>query len=200
MAERVYGVMHGSRTEIAGITTSDILIAPSRELMRDLLTLPPGTSVGIEDCPELQQPYEMRGRIIDFTESTKFYWGRIRRLCKRRGLNVVYLEDFETYKKYLEKHLEAISLIDVLEREMKEGGFPERVMQRMHRAQVEAEYIFVFEREKAIFDQIQATQPAIVILGRGHTDALLLNLDPFNQRGVSIGEYRAEEVFIPPWH
>lgn len=199
MVERLYGVIHGSIVELGGVRVLDNLVAPSRELMEDLLTLPPGTKVGLETCPELGQPLEIQGERFDVIESNKFYWDRIQRLCKRRGLRIVYLEDFGIFKKYLEKFLALKSLHVALKHEIEGDGVPERVMQQMHKVRVEAEYMFNFGREEKLWDRIQETQPTVAILGRGHTDPLLLDPAPLNERGISVGEYRLEEVFMPAW-
>lgn len=200
MIERLYGVNHGAVTRFGDAVLFDNLVAPSKDLMRDLLTLAPGTKIGIETSLELGHPVEIQGKVIDYLKSNKFYWNKIQGLCQRRGLEIVYLEDFETYKRYLEKVMELEPLNTALVTELTTGGVPERVMQQIYRVQTEADYLFVFEREEKIFDRIRETQPDIVILGRGHTDPLLVDPEAFSRRGISVGEQKTEEVFFPPWH
>ncbi|HVZ12263.1 MAG TPA: hypothetical protein VG965_04495 [Patescibacteria group bacterium] len=197
MAERLYGVEHGVST--ASWISSDKLVAPSRELMMDLFSLPPGTKVGIESAPEFAQPIDVNGNSIDISQTNQFYWHRIQRMCERRGLQVEYLEDFPTYRKYLEKLFELKPLREDLINELRSGGVPEKVMQQMHKVEVEAKYIFLFEREEKIFDRIQETQPQVVIIGRGHTDPLLLDPTPITSRNIEIGVQKTEEIFLPPW-
>lgn len=193
MLERIYGVTHGGELEVVGLRVSDIFIGPSRQSMRDLLTLPEGSSVGIETCPELEKPFEVRGQPIDVDKSTDFYWQRIKKLCQRKNLEVVYLEDFATYQKYVEKLVEVESLYRRLEGELVLGGLPDKVTQRIYKTQTEADHIFYQEREEKLLERIQETKPTVVILGRGHTDHLIKSKG-FKKRGIEPKQYLGEEV------
>lgn len=204
--EKLYGVIHGVGLEIAGAAIPENLVAPtlvgpSKALMEDILTLPPGATVGIESCPELQGPLEFQGQTIDFDSGGKFYWNRIRRLCQRRGLNVEYLEDFETYKRYLEKSLQAQALDRALAREFRRGNGSEidQILQDRYKAQVEAEHIHAFDREDKFLERLREVQPAIVVLGRWHADPLRQDPRILRDRGIAVGEYRTERVYRPHW-
>src|SRR3989344_26895 len=109
MVEHLYGIEHGVSLTIGGILIpgSETPVAPSRELMRDLLALPEGNSVGIEFTPEFQSPFNVDGIEINAGYESNFYWRRVMRTCDMRKLNVIYLEDFDTYKKYVRKLMEA---------------------------------------------------------------------------------------------
>src|SRR3989344_6670721 len=109
MVDRLYGIEHGRSLTVGDIVIpgSYTPVAPSRELMRDLLDLPKGISVGIEFAPQFQEPFDVDGLEVNAGFESSFYWRRIIRVCNMRKLNLVYLEDFDTYKKYVRKLLEA---------------------------------------------------------------------------------------------
>lgn len=199
--ERLYGVVHGSSGEMFGVRIYDTLVAPSRDLMADILTLPQGSTVGIETCPELEGQLIYQGESFMIPEPDRFYWGRIKRLCERRGVKFEYLEDFETYKKYLDKVLEGNALYDQLRSAQMTDNEEEasKLFPLIYANEVKRDYIHLFDREEAIFKRIEATKPTIAIIGRGHSDPYLQDDNFVNGRFV-VGEYRAETVFHEPWH
>jgi len=206
MVDRLYGIEHGRSLTVGDIVIpgSDTPVAPSRELMRDLLDLPKGSSVGIEFAPQFQEPFDVDGLEVNAGFESNFYWRRVMRVCGMKKLDLVYLEDFDTYKKYVRKLLEAKAFEQRAWKLYEENpdffetDDAKQLEAKHYVAEVEAQYIFVVEREAKIIDRIRETNPTVVILGKGHTDYLMQN--PSNSTPLSTTKYLRELVFPTPWH
>ena len=101
MVERVIGVEHGSGLSVNGVQLTHQEFSPSKTLLREIRSLPPGTSVGIEHTPELESEFEVDGFPVNTCGSR--YWKEIQDICRARRLTIVYLEDFPTYRRYVQK-------------------------------------------------------------------------------------------------
>lgn len=206
MVDRLYGIEHGRSLTVGGVVIpdSDTPVAPSKELMRDLLNLPEGSSVGIELCSQFQAPFDVDGIEINVGFESNFYWRRVKRVCDMRKLNVVYLEDFDTYKKYVRKLLEARAFEQQAWGHYEENpdffetDEAKQLAAKHYVAEVEAQYIFIVEREGKIIDKIRETNPTIVILGKGHTDYLTQIQD--DSYPMPNAKYIREVVRPTPWH
>lgn len=213
MVETLYGVQHGKSIGAKDMSAADFGAAPGKELIKELLLLPPNTSVGIEHTPELEKTFEVDG--IPNTTSGSLYWTEIRKVCEQQHLNTVYLEDFLTYKRFTQKIIEARALDeDLLKRNVKfrnshpnegtdkfeEDETIKKLLRKIYKTQIEGEYIFVIEREQKMLDKIAEYQPQVVILGKGHTDYLALKPEKLTSKGVSLGKYKTEERKFIPWH
>jgi len=206
MVERLYGVEHGISMQMAGVRISESLVAPSKGLLRDLLSQPQGTKVGIEFTPEFTSPFQIDEVEIKSSPSAYFYWRRIIRACQMRKLDIVYLEDFPTYKRFTRKLMEATAYDQILfQNFLKDDSFLDNekgkeLERKKYIAEVEKDYIFVVEREEKILERIAQTQPNIVILGKGHTDYLIQNKKIPASMGISVDSYQTEDVSPIPWH
>ena len=204
MLEQLYGIEHGKGLEVAGIRISESSVKPSRELLENLFSLPKGTKVGIEYTPDYTS-FQIDGISVNSSPTDDWYWKRIIRVCNTKGLDIVYLEDFPTYEKYARKLLESKALDLAIEQKwMKDRNFFNteegvELQNRFYIASVEADYIFIIEREEKILDRIAQAQPHTVILGKGHTNYLMQNLEELSNHGISVRKYYEEEVFIAPW-
>lgn len=206
MVDRLNGIEHGRGLTVEGllIPNSDIPVAPSRELMRDLLDLPRGSTVGIEFSQQFQEPFDVDDIEINAGLESNFYWRRIIRTCNIKKLNIVYLEDFDTYKKYVRKLLETKTLeqqgwdLYADNPEFFKTGQAKQLAAQHYMSETESQYIFVVEREAKILDKIRETNPTVVIIGKGHTDYLTQNTSDDNP--LSNVEYTREVVFQTPWH
>lgn len=213
MVETLYGVMHGKSLNVAGVRVADYDAKPGNELIKELFLLPSNTSVGIEHTPELEKTFEVDG--IPNITSGSLYWTEIRKVCEQQHLNIVYLEDFLTYKRFTQKIIEARALDeDLLKRNVKfrnshpnegtdkfeEDEAIKKLLRKIYKTQIEGEYIFAIEREQKMLDKIAEYQPQVVILGKGHTDYLALKPEKLTSKGVSLGKYKTEERKFIPWH
>ena len=206
MVERLYGIEHGISLTVEGIPIpgTETPIAPSRELIQDLLQLPKGSSVGIEFASQFQAPFDVDGVEINAGYESNFYWRRIKRVTDMAKLNLIYLEDFDTYKKYVRKLMEAkafeqqASELYLENADFFETNGAKQLAAKHYMADVEAQYIFVVEREVKIADKIRDTNPTVVILGKGHTDYLTQNQSDANP--IQGAKYTREIVFHRPWH
>jgi len=139
---------------------------------------------------------------IMVSPASKYYWRRLIDFCGRHKLRVVYLDDFETFEKVMEKRAEAEtykqrlrSFFERLESERSiytETNYVREWMEAGYRADVEAEYIFIVGREKKILENIQKTNPSIVVMGKGHGDIIFLNRGSLETQGISFGQYLRE--------
>lgn len=216
--DRLYGVAHGGQIVEQGLFSSrnigDVLVAPSRELMEDLLNLPKGTTVGIEYTPEIGTGLDVNGEHVDFAESSSFYWQRILRLGRKNNLNVEFLDNPDLYQKYLQQMADERRLSNKLDRKLSDKTHLETLRAR-HKAEVEAQFTFEIEREDAIIERILETNPTVAILGRVHADNIMQRLGKLKEKGVDIRLYRAElpdeetdpwsplpyqRSFIDPWY
>lgn len=196
--QRLYGVRHGGVETDNWGNRFEILVGPSRGLMKDLLTLPQGTRIGIEYSPEVDQLREVKGHPISFGEGYEFYWDRIQRVARRNSLDVQYLDNIAFYVTQVEKILEAQALFERGSRRV-EGNLNKHLgyMRASHRAGVEAEYAFQVEREDAILERIAELKPTVAIVGQGHGDVFVDRLEELSRRGITIGAYLAEDSTLP---
>lgn len=218
--DRLYGVAHGGEIVEQRLFSSrnlgDVLVAPSRELMLDLLNLPKGTTVGVEYTPEIATGLDVNGEHVVFTESSSFYWQRILRLAKKNTLNVAFLDNPDLYQKYLEQRADERRLSNKLDRKLSDKTHLETLRTR-HKAEIEAQYTFEIEREDAMVEKILETSPTVVILGRAHADNIMQRLELLKKKGIDIHLYLAESPdeeedpwseislpylrsFIDPWY
>jgi hypothetical protein len=213
MVEKLYGVEHGKSLELAGIRVADFDAKPGIELTKELISLPANTSVGIEHAPELEMTFKMDNSSIT-TGVNSNYWIKIKNICESKNLNIVYLEDFPTYKKFAGKLMEKNNADEEnlknyadfhiknpfkTTKEYEEDPEVRKIIRKSYKASVEAEYIFAIEREQKIFDKIAKYQPQIVILGKAHSDYAMLKPRELSSRKIPLGKYFIEERYTTPW-
>jgi hypothetical protein len=194
MIEQLYGVDHGYHHLLI---PEGLKVHPSIELMSNLLALPAGTKVGIEYTPKFDRPYFVDGQRFFDPPTQRFYWQRLRAICREAEHKIIYLEDFSTYKEYVRKENEIINLTKKIKKKTPNEE-KQKLLGSIYKLQVEAEYIHQVKRETAILNLIQKHQPTVVILGRGHTDYLMFNsssrLDP---KGIKVNSYQVETPDSP---
>jgi len=213
MVETLYGVMHGKSITVCEVPVIGFETTPGKELINELLSLPPNTSVGIEHAPELEKTFEVDG--VPKKTIGNLYWMEIKKICEQQHLNIVYLEDFPTFKKYVSKQMEKERLDEEnLEKnakfrkenpgktteEYEEDKEVRKISRKAYKAEVEAEYIFTIEREQKILDKIAEYQPQVVILGGKHSGYIALRPKELTSRKISLGRYKTEERPSVPWH
>ena len=212
MVERLYGIEHGKNITAGEIPAIDSETMPGEKLVNELLSLPPDTSVGIEHALELEEVFIVDG-LRKITHGSQ-YWIEIKRICNQQNLEVIYLEDFPTLKEYVRK----CNLKEKLDREILEDNTkfrkqnptktteeyeesPEvrRKIREAYKAGVEADYIFIIGREQKILEKIAERQPQVVLLGKGHSDYIMLRPVEFTSRKIPLGQYKVEERKSMPW-
>lgn len=212
MVETLIGVEHGRGLYAEGVRLAQEEYSPSNELLDKLSTLPKGARIGIEHTPELDSEFSLDGISI---KTPSKYWVELREACESKGLEVVYLEDFPTYVKFLRKMLEAQSYdSQVMDRmselielrpgmTMDEGEKDEQLrvaLGKSYRAGVEKDYIFLVERETKILDKIAKEDPLVAVLGNGHANYELVSPLEFLSRGILVGVNLREVRPATPWH
>lgn len=209
--EKMYGVMHSFTLEVEGFSIAEKAVSPSMDLFRELKSLPQGTVVGIEDF----DPREIRkltrkinGRKFGMSKSDRKYWQEIKSLCNDFGLEVAYLDDFQTYRKYVSKLFEqrdyshqAVGCYEKLDLEAfenniftRDGALSEvrNYNELGYKAGVESEKIFIIEREEKIAERIAKYRPQRVIVGMGHGDYWMVNDSALAANGITVDEYECE--------
>lgn len=194
MIETLYGVMHGKSVNLGPLRVKEIYISPSRDLLRDLESLQPGSKVGIEFYPDYQGTFEIQGKQVVLSEACRYYWESIIRQCNDLNLAVVYLDDFEAIKREAEIKLELNALDEMLQSQPENFDSYFIILQKIYALEVWAEYLFIIDREEKMFDRIVEEQPNMVILGRDHIVPLLLDPDPLVRRGLTVKEQKTEIV------
>ena len=213
MVERVIGVEHGTGLFVNGVQLTHQELSPSKTLLEKIRSLPPGTSVGIEHTPELESEFEVDG--LSISASGGEYWKEIQDICRARRLTIVYLEDFPTYRRYVQKAIgsEAYEQAILLRHHDFERLYPQgtteefeddeevaELLRKHYEAETKRDYIFYVEREHKMFDRIAQDDPQEVIIGMGHADYAMVKPDELLTRGVLVGEHFSEERFQVPWH
>lgn len=196
MVDRLYGVVHSLEYSFLGLQTDEAKTHPSGRLIAELLGRPPGTKVGIEYTPKFNRPFLVDGLKITIPPSQRFYWQTLRDICREKGHETIYLEDFHIYEEFTKKVLQGNILISKLEQDPPEKE-KWKLQKNLYKLAVEADYIWTIKRELAFLKLIQKTQPEIVIMGRGHTEYLTQNLDELTKRDIRIENYQTETVNSP---
>ena len=195
--ERMYGVVHGFRPDIMGLFSQDHFLLPSAELEIDLLSLPKGSTIGIEDFDPKEvrkETYKINGEPFLISKHSKAYWKRIKGVCGYCGLNIVYLDSFRIFKRAVAKvaemgcgdGFEAFS--ESFDRVLASGD----LTAEGYRAGIEAQYIFEVEREEEIIERLSELHPLRAIIGRGHGDVMVHMGKLLEGKGIRIGNYRRE--------
>lgn len=223
MIERAYGVTHGGEVfDRWGNSAGKLYIEPSDGLISELNNLPKGSKVGIEHSPDFcKEGYLIDGIEMEQDPTAFYYWGKIEQHCQRNGLEVIYLDDIETYKKYLGEVAKVVKLEselqkteqqieyyydgddegdDLLSKEELVDLYNDNccelplLKRDIYRHTVIRNYIHQVEREDRLFEKISITQPEIIILGAVHTKNLKEKQNFLTQNlGIEVGKYKFEE-------
>lgn len=181
MVERVYGVTHGLEVSLFGLFPQEVPTYPSRELVAELAQLPPGSSVGIETIPDMLQGLpdellEVDGERITWKPVRSQYWKSTKEVCDQLGHTVVYLDDIETLQAYVRKRVEQKKIGDALKaipHLPANEAQAQPLVEAYYKAEVEAEYIHVAQREEKMVEHIRKFNPTVVVIGIGHGDYLV---------------------------
>ncbi|KKT66052.1 MAG: hypothetical protein UW61_C0032G0003 [Candidatus Curtissbacteria bacterium GW2011_GWC1_44_33] len=196
MIERLYGVEHSIEAPWIFGGEEQIPASPSWELLFDLESLPQGTKVAIEYTPKFNRPFYVGETLALIPRPQRKYWQEIIQTCKTAKLDIVYLEDFPAFLEISRRRLQTAEILH----EAQEAG-PERKLElnrSLYRLDVETDYLYLFQRERTFLEKIQAAQPQIVIMGKGHTDFLITNRQEFSSRGITVACYQRETLSRPP--
>lgn len=201
--ERVYGVTHSFSLDVMGVYSQKGVVYPSNELLADLASLPQGSVIGIEtfDPKEVKRlTRKVNGQKFYLSKEDDFYWDLIKRHCQAGGLQVVYLDDFSTFREHVAKqqehqrlYLEYITECAYTDSTSDQIEAKERELaSAVYRAAIEARYIHEVKREEKIVERMARFRPRRAIIGRGHGDYLVLNSSLLENNGLSFGDYQRE--------
>jgi hypothetical protein len=205
MVEKLYGVEHGPvRIWRAPYFAELVPTHPSKELIRDLSSLPDGTSVGIELYQELAEA------ILSHDEEESTYMREILEVCHPR-LQVIFLDDQDLCERTDKKRSDATFMRNISsallrkidsERNSQNTSHYQETMrlirQSEYRAEVEADYLEIVEREQKMIEKILKHNPQVVILGNNHGDFFIAEAQElFEKHGVSIIQYYRETIDLP---
>jgi hypothetical protein len=191
--ESLYGVIPGGQ-RTGG---EQLAILPSKDLYRELISLPRGSKVGIEYTPEFTNGVIVNDSCVDASGGK--YWTRLERVLKGSGMEVVYLEDYETWAKYAQQDTEVHQLRSELTCKIPEiiegesdGKEAMSLARKLYRATAKRDYLQIVGREKKIVEKIKETSPRAVVLSQGTADFLFSNGE---SSGLEFQTYGTEEIF-----
>lgn len=219
MIEKAVGVSHGGclQSNFYEPFRREVYVSPSDGLSKELSNLPKGSVVGIEHHPRMEEKFIVDGMKYGSDRSSLEYWRQIEKLCNKNDLKIVYLEDVETYEKYVKEEAlvgdlingqetleyEYLSEIPYYRRRGKrtEGKIItaefhknlDKFIRDTYKHEIIRDYIHRVEREEQIFKNIAKTNPAVVILGQEHTKTLIRNKTSLcDDLGIEIRDYKFE--------
>ena len=191
--EKILGVDHGSGLYPLSGGVHELPARPSRNLQREICTIPKGAKIGVEFHPDVEgeQSVFLGHRERSFHFSGVDYWTQVIDICQRAGLDVVYLDDPGLARKAAYFHFQAdegrermahddFSMQMALENEDANGEVEAldrslkiaSTMAYVH--QVLGDYTLQIERDVTFCKRIAEERPYAVILGRAHGDVFFL--------------------------
>lgn len=195
--ETMYSVVHGAyKTFPMGGETS-IPISPSRDLLKKIDSLSPGTNVGIEYTPELAGPVWLGEGYFNFQESDIGYWERIQEICGGNDLDVVYLDDIDLHKEAARLYVQHVNLTRGLVYEGENGKRFWDMRRKAYSNLIQNRYIHEHLREQKIWENIRQNQPEVVIVGKAHGDMFATEDWVKNMAQIDVTNFFTER--IPDW-
>ncbi len=218
MGIKLVGVAHGRQHIFFGVSFETLVEPDPATFYLVLSSLPEKTKVGIEWCPELCEDgrnlrKSINGEELPFTDSAVFYWGKLLEAINEHSLAPVFLDDFETMKKEVEKFLQlrekqqCLAKLGLEAELIKTEGFyfyvkatPEmRELEReIYGLNTELDYTYVIRREEKLLENIARSQPAVVFVGAAHSDFFVSQREELAKRGIVFDSYYREELFAYP--
>lgn len=193
MIESLIGAAHRHSRRVGIIDMGESRVYPSPGLVKEILSYPSGTKVGLEYSPKFNRPFlidKQKGAVLP---EQRFYWQCLRNVCESAGHKIVYLENFPTYDEYLRKAIELDAVVRKLMQDSPEAE-KRNLLPLAYKLQVEVGYTFIVKRESAILETIKTNKPSVVILGKNHTDYLTQNLQELASRNIIIKKYQTESI------
>src|SRR3989344_8542657 len=104
---KLYGVVHGLQlSEVLGLESRQVLVAPSLDFLYDLYQMKTGARIGVEWFePSLNNRIEAHLEDLicktninapaHYAEENKEYWEEIVYVCRQAGHSIVFLEENE---------------------------------------------------------------------------------------------------------
>jgi hypothetical protein len=180
----------------------EIDLFPTSELLKRIEQFPAKTKVGFEHFSQ-EDLAEIINNLEELCQANRFgvtyqdsgrYWKYISAHCKSYGHDILWLEDKGTWLKHSLAlvELEKIKLKDLC----REDGESDRdyfkklvaLNEEKHKAQVNLDRIFLLERDEAMLRNIASQGAQVVVAGKGHTDAWVLNKDEIKSKyGIEFG-------------
>lgn len=201
--ERLYGVIPECSIASFDFYIPNKGVKPSPELLADLKSLSPGTTVGIE-CfdPNVigKDGLEINGKKVRIENQGRDYWKKIMQACHSARLNVAFLDDPEILRGRAEK---LTICEDLMEKSVGIRTYSsayymdseERALfEALYGARVEAEFIKEAKKTETIARRIQQYQPQRVILSQKHADCLAADWTSLAESHLKIANYKIERV------
>jgi len=193
------GVHHaGFNTFLGEVRFNDFAVYPSGAFLKHLSKFPKGTKVGFESFSEqgwkevredlrsqVSENYDLlisddgRDYFPRFPDVFDKYWSVLKNFCCNTGLEVIFLEDKETFMKYNKAVMEQAKLearIDkTLFREDNESNISYskklfKCNEERHNLEIQVRKIHEFERDDKLLGAIRSSMVDVAIVGQGHSD------------------------------
>lgn len=184
------GVTHGSVASFMGVISTQIVVAPSSRLLEIITSLEKGSKVGLERLDK-ELPKTEGSQIIWNMQNE--YWDPLVELCQDCELEVINLDDWESYNERHKIMLEKEKLLNTFDGlGEKDADIPLEVRldlaRRDHKFNIEVQYIREIVRDEKMLETI-AKHPdmKLAIVGRGHENHWVSNFGLLSERGIEIG-------------
>ena len=210
---RLYGVMHGSQVQDILGRVTPIYNTPHPQLLKELVSLPKDSVVGIEDMPtedwtEVEQDLDTKAINEWLLNAPKYftnhlsYWQPIVQCCQGASLEVVYLETKELWFTISDALLDQARLTERASESTDERTYY-REMCRKNDALFVAESKFrkihELDRDKALLETVAQKSLDAVIVGIGHSEHWMANPDHVARKyDVRIDSYMTDTPQVTP--
>ena len=202
---RLYGVVHGASEE--GLFSSRTLaVHPCDEILQDLTELPHGVRVGLEwfereDWREVKEDLMQKSvaarikKILFFEDSASCYWQALVRVLLESGLQPVFLEEKEIWKRYNQACVDLVKQSEdfpdnlgksARERHGKLCQYNEALEQKV----LASRRIHELERDHRLLCAVASNALDIAIVGIGHGDYWVACQEKIQQElGITFDSY-----------
>lgn len=197
-----------SLPKLFGDPTGSVITHVGSGLRDELMSLPKGTRVGVQYFEELCDggvPYRRSLRVkntsVYVPEHIAGYWGEILGICKLRGLEAIFLDDYKIFreiaKKLVQKEMKTEEIknmeINNPQPKVEIKKIIQALKEEIYTLDVEMEHLQTEKKGDKILENIIHEQPGVAILGAGHADYFIANPQLMEMIKVKFEKYAREQ-------
>lgn len=190
---------------------------PSQDFLDWLKKFPKGTKVGIEqlgkeDFEKRKRNFSELGKVISNRYGSKYaphypcehgrYWTSLEIDCKRHDLEVVYLEDLETWMKYNKAMIDYWSLYAEIQEDLTPLDETDNLRrlrrflkfnEKLHKLSIKARKIHEIDRDEKLLEATVSSGLEISIVGHSHSDFWFGNKEDLGKKyGIVFDSYSTD--------
>ncbi len=217
---KLYGAASGAYTyDLIRRIRREHSMPQSKEFLKDLVSLPKGTKVGIGwlDGPswmsvvrDLDKKWSESKSIEDqphYPDDHSNYWHNLIHHCKEASINFSFLESPDLWLRYNSSMVEIVNHWESREEgfvranEESDRDYHKRLLQldkERLKLEIGGRKIHEIEREQALLEAIKEQGVDVAIVGLGHGDAIYDQKDEIKRKlGIDFESYSADEPIFP---